>query len=130
MKAIYTAPTEEMALQALIELNEKWGDKYAYATKSWQDNWSDLATFFQFSPEIRRLIYTTNPIESLNSAIKKYTSPKRLFPSDDAAMKSIYCAIKLQIKKWASSRVKDWGPIFSQLQITFSDQFKEVNSFS
>lgn len=130
MKAIYTASTEELALQALVELDEKWGAKYAYAIKSWQDNWSDLATFFQFSPEIRRLIYTTNPIESLNSTVKKYTSPKRLFPSDDAAMKSIYCAINLQTKKWGASRIKDWGSIFSQLQIAFSDQFPSIASSS
>jgi putative transposase len=121
MRAIYTAPTEEAALEAFSVFDNKWSKKYAYAIKSWENNWTNLSTFFKYPQEIRTLIYTTNPIESLNSCIRKTTNPKRLFPSDDAVRKSVFLAVQNRIKKW-SMRTKDWGLIINQLLIHFDDR--------
>ncbi len=100
MKLIYTAPTEDAALDTLAQFDQKWANQYLYAVKSWKKNWSHLATFFKYPDEIRRLIYTTNPIESLNSCIRKTTSTKRTFPSDDSVLKSVFLAVETRIKKW------------------------------
>lgn len=125
MKTIYGAPTEEAGLQALVEFNEKWGEKYGYAVKSWEANWANLSTFFKYPDEIRRLIYTTNPIESLNSSIRKVCSQKRIFPTDDSVLKSVYFAVQKRIEKW-SSRTPQWSSIFSQLAIHFEDRLEVV----
>ena len=125
MKNIYGAPTEEAGLQALVEFNEKWGEKYGYAVKSWEANWANLSTFFKYPNEIRRLIYTTNPIESLNSSIRKVCSQKRIFPTDDSVLKSVYFAVQKRIKKW-SIRIHQWSSIFGQLAIHFEDRLEVV----
>ena len=93
MKQIYQATTEESALEGLRFFDEKWGKKYGYAVRSWENNWAQLSTFFKYPNEIRRIIYTTNPIESLNSSIRKVTTPKRVFPTDDAVLKSVFLAV-------------------------------------
>tara|TARA_B100001971_G_C18184320_1_gene534681 strand:+ start:170 stop:1363 length:1194 start_codon:yes stop_codon:yes gene_type:complete len=126
MKAIYSAPTEESGLEALTFLDDKWGKKYAYAIKSWEQNWTQLATFFAFPDEVRKIIYTTNAIESLNSCVKKITQPKRLFPSDDSALKSVFFAIQNRLKKW-TSRQRDWASILSQFQIHFPGRLEVLN---
>lgn len=123
MKEIYTAPGEESALEALIKFSEKWNKKYPYAIKSWEDNWLNLSTFFKFPEELRRLIYTTNPIESLNSSIRKVTKTKRVFPSDDAVLKSVYLAIQDKLDKW-TMRIKDWNKVIAQLQIFYDDRLQ------
>ena len=125
MRSIYTAATEELALEALVEFGDKWGKKYGYAAKSWDSNWAELSGFLKYPDELRRIIYTTNPIESLNSSIKKLTGPKRLFPSDDAALKQVYFGVQSRLKKW-TTRVRDWGVIWGQLSIYFEDRLKEV----
>ena len=119
MKPIYQAPPEEAALQALLEFDQKWGKKYTYAVKSWESNWANLATFFKYSAPIRRLIYTTNPIESMNSSIRKIAGPKRIFPTDDAVLKSVFLAVSDRLKKW-TARLRDWSDIFNQLSIHFA----------
>ena len=121
MKAIYTAPNEELAMDALISFSEKWNSKYPYATKSWHDNWEDLSAFFKYPQEIRTLVYTTNPIESLNSAIRKTTRSKTVFPTDDAVLKSVYLAISSKQKKW-TMRTRNWNLIIGQLQIFFGER--------
>ena len=123
MKAIYGAPSEESGLEYLTKFDDKWGKKYAYAVKSWESNWTHLSAFFKYPDEIRRLIYTTNPIESLNSGIRKYAAPKRIFPTDDSAIKSIFLAIEYRLKKW-TMRTKNWGAIFDQLTIHFLDRLE------
>lgn len=125
MKQIYQATTEQSALEGLRSFDKKWGKKYGYAVRSWENNWAQLSTFFKYPSEIRRIIYTTNPIESLNSSIRKMTTPKRVFPTDDAVLKSVFLAVNSRIEKW-TSRTRDWGIIWGQISIHFQDRVKEV----
>ena len=100
MKDIYGAPTRQAALAALEAFEQTWNSKYAYAIKSWRDNWEELTVFFDFPIEIRQIIYTTNLIENLNGKILKYTKNKLSFPNDDAVLKSVYLALREASKKW------------------------------
>lgn len=113
MKQIYDAPTREAAEAALNDFALKWEGKYAYAVKSWRDNWEGLTVFFDFPVEIRRIIYTTNLIENLNGKIRKYTRNKLSFPTDEAVMKSVYLAVREATKKWTRP-VRNWGLILNQ----------------
>ena len=90
LKAIYTASTESDGRQALETFAEKWGSRYPYISRSWEANWAELSTFFKYTPEIRKLIYTTNPIESFNRALRKVTKTRSVFPNKDALMKLMY----------------------------------------
>jgi len=121
MKAIYTAPNEEAGLAALDRFEEKWGVKYAYAIKSWRNNWACLATFFKYPPDIRRLIYTTNPIESFNSTIRKITRNKSSFPTDDSLFKILYLVVMDESEKWKMA-IREWGTIMNQLMVYFKDR--------
>ena len=123
MKHIYQAPNEESALNALDEFEKKW-EKYSYAAKSWRDNWTELATFFKYSEEIRRLMYTTNPIESLNRRIRKVTKTKSSFPTDDSLLKLIYLVIMDASGKW-SMAAHNWGLIINQLRVHFPERMDE-----
>ena len=116
LKRIYTSPTEEQALLELEKFSSKWDKKYPNISKSWHNNWSELCTFFKYSPEIRRLIYTTNPVESFNSKIRKITKTKGSFPTEDALFKLLYLAIIDIEKKWTMS-IQNWGTIYAQLFI-------------
>ncbi len=100
LKPVYTAATEEIALTALEEFAEKWNKQYPYIAKSWYANWDNLATFLQYPPEIRKVIYTTNAIESLNSQLRKVTNNRRTFPNDEAVFKALFLAITYIVKKW------------------------------
>jgi len=121
LKSVYGAINREMAYDALEEFARKWGSKYGYAIKSWQNNWDELTAYFDYPEEIRRIIYTTNAIESLNSTIRKYTKAKTVFPDDQAALKAVYLAIANVEKKWTFP-VRDWGSILNQLIIKFGDR--------
>lgn len=121
MKEIYRAATKEAGLEALKRFEEKWGKKYSYAIKSWENNWESLSTFFKYPEEIRKLIYTTNPIESYNRAVKKVVKTKGSFPSDDALLKLIYLATMDLEKKW-KHKPRDWNPIVGHLIIYFGDR--------
>ena len=121
LKSVYGAINREMAYDALEEFARKWGSKYGYAIKSWQNNWGELTAYFDYSEEIRRIIYTTNAIESLNSTIRKYTKAKTVFPDNQAALKAVYRAIANVEKKWTFP-VRDWGSIINQLIIKFGDR--------
>ncbi len=121
LKKIYQAATEEMGLLELERFEEKWGNKYPYISKSWRENWESLSTFFKYSPQIRRLIYTTNPIESLNSQIRKVTRSKGVYPNEDALFKSIYLAVISVTNRW-TSRIRDWHLILAELSIQFEDR--------
>lgn len=123
MKHIYTAPNKQAALQALNDFAEKWESKYAYAIKSWKDNWDELTVFFEFPLEIRKIIYTTNLIENLNGKIRKYTNNKMSFPTDDAVLKSVFLAIREATKKW-SMPIQNWGLILNQFIIIFEQRIK------
>ena len=121
LKTVYGAINRQAAADALVEFEQKWGNKYGYAVKSWQNNWDQLTAFFDFPMEIRKLIYTTNIIESLNSNIRKYTKVKTVFPDDQSVIKSVYLAICNIQKKW-SMPIRDWGMILNQFIIIFEDR--------
>ena len=121
MKEIYSAPNEQAALQALDALSQKWGDKYGYAIRSWENNWSELTAFLQFPVEMRKIIYTTNVIENLNGKIRKYTKNKLSYPSDEAVLKSVYLAIHEATRKWTMP-IRDWGKIYNQFIIMFENR--------
>lgn len=118
LKEMYNAPTLEQSEFKLNELEEKWGKKYMAVINSWRSNWNELTTYFKYDTKIRKLIYTTNPIESLNRQLRKYTKTKSLYPTDEALMKSIYLSLKEATKKW-TGRIPGWGEIYSQLSIYF-----------
>ena len=99
---------------------EKWGKKYPAAIKSWEDNWDNLITFFAFPEYIRKIMYTTNAIESLNSQFRKVTKTKLIFPHDDSLLKMLYLATENISKKW--TRIyKDWDLVVHQLEIMFGE---------
>ena len=118
LKEMYNAPTLEQAEYKLDELEEKWGKKYMAVIKSWRSNWNELTTYFKYDTKIRKVIYTTNPIESLNRQLRKYTKTKSLYPTDEALMKSVYLSLKEATRKW-TGRISGWGEIYSQLSIYF-----------
>lgn len=123
MKLIYDAPTREAAEAALNDFAAKWEGKYAYAVKSWRDNWQELTVFFDFPVEIRRIIYTTNLIENLNGKIRKYTKNKLSFPTDEAVIKSVYLAVREATKKWTMP-IRDWGLVLNQFLIIFAGRVR------
>jgi transposase-like protein len=121
LKRIYAAPTEEVALSALEEFRNKWDGKYPKISKSWNDNWITLSTYFKYPEPVRRLIYTTNAIEGFNRQLRKVTKSKTIFPSDDSLLKMLYLATMDITKKWTGHR-QDWGIIHSQLEIYFEER--------
>ena len=118
LKKIYTAATIDLALISLDELEKKWHKQYPAAIKLWRDRWEYLSTFFQFTEEIRRAVYTTNAIESINNGIRRVIKNKRSFPSEDAALKVIYLALSNCQKRWTMP-IKNWANALNQLIITF-----------
>ena len=123
LKPIYKAATEEIALMALDEFDEKWGKKNPLAVKSWRANWVQLSTMFKYSPEIRKMIYTTNAIENFNRQLRKVTKTKSAFVSDDALMKILNPTTMNIIDKWTMP-LKDWAGILDNLMIYFGDRVK------
>lgn len=123
LKPVYKASTEEIAHLALDEFEAKWGKKYPLAVKSWRVNWTELSTMFKYSPEIRKLIYTTNAIENFNRQLRKVTKTKSAFVSDDALMKILYLTTMHIVDKWTMP-IKDWGSILDNLMIFFGDRVK------
>lgn len=124
LKAIYKAPSEDDALYHLEEFSEKWNKKYPQISKSWNENWSELSTFFKYPDEVRRLIYTTNTVEGFHRMLRKFTKTKTTFPSDDSLKKSIYLSIDEIGKKW-SMPIRNWGIIIGQIAIFFDDRLSK-----
>lgn len=118
LRSIYTAKNEEEGYAQLQKVKEKWQDKYASAFKTWEENWESICPFYQFSDSIRKIMYTTNTIESLNRQFRKYTKTKSVFPTDMALMKCLYLSVKNISKKWTQP-YRNWGPILSELSIMF-----------
>lgn len=121
LKPVYKAPTEEIALAALDEFEEKWGKKYPLGVKSWRVNWNELSTMFKYPPEIRKLIYTTNAIENFNRRLRKVTKTKSAFVSDDALMKLLYLTTMQIVDKWTMP-IRNWGMILDNLMVYFGDR--------
>jgi len=123
VKAIYQSENEELAREAFNVFKQNWGDKYHLAVKSWENNWENLTAFLEYPAEIRKLIYTTNIIESFNASLRKYTRNKKVFPNDQSALKSIFLAAQQIKKKWQKSRM-GWPQIYNQLYIKFENRIK------
>lgn len=121
MREIYTAANEEAGLAALDRFDVKWGDKYSYVIRSWRSNWPSLSTFFKYPPEIRRLVYTTNPKENFNRRIMKITKNKGSFPTDDSLFKILYLIVIGAYEKWTMP-LRDWGIILNQLRVYFGER--------
>ncbi len=122
LKNVYSAPTEEAGLNELHLLEEKWGTKYQFALKGWRNNWHNIATFFKYPEEIRRMIYTTNAVEAVHRQFRKVTKAKTLFPNDDALTKALFLAYRDLSKKW-NKPVRNWPFIVSQFDIIFGERF-------
>jgi transposase-like protein len=121
LRCVYSANTEDEGLRALEEFHDIWGKKYPNIYHSWKNNWSELSTFFKYPEAIRKLIYTTNPIESLNSTIKKRTKSVGSFPTIDSAFKLLYLTTQEVQTKWNKSKVRNWSEIYPQLCIFFEE---------
>lgn len=125
LKPVYTAASEESALQALDDFERIWGAKYPLVIQSSRRNWGEIATFFKYPPEIRKLIYTTNMIESYHRQLRKVTKGKAVFPTDESLMKMLYLVTQDVMLKW-TGRIHNWGQILLQLNVFFPDR---VSSF-
>lgn len=123
LRNIYTALNEEDALTALEDVKTKWKD-YAIYLKSWENNWTELSTFFEYPEEIRKIIYTTNTIESLNRQLRKVTKTTSVFPSDESLKKRLFLAQRDVSKKWQGT-VRNWGKIFGQFLAYFPEEMEK-----
>jgi putative transposase len=121
LKTIYSAPTEDSGRDALEEFRKTWDDKYPMIYQSWDRRWDDLSEFFKYPNEIRRAIYTTNAIESLNYQLRKVTKNRSTFSTDDAIFKILYLAIRNASKKWTMP-IKNWGQALNQFAIVFGKE--------
>jgi len=124
LKPVYKAVSEEAGLAALDAFDEKWGGKYPLAVKSWRNNWSEVSTFFRYPADIRKLIYTTNMIESFHRQLRKVTKSKSVFPTDEALLKMLYLATMDVERKW-TMKIPNWGMVVSQFSIYFEDRLKD-----
>ena len=121
LKRIYQSITEQEASLELDRFAEKWDDKYPQISKSWRTHWVNLITIFDYPADIRKVIYTTNAIESLNSVIRKSVKTRKVFPSDDAALKVVFLAIEAASKKWTMP-IRNWKPALNRFMIEFEEQ--------
>lgn len=121
LKTIYHAPSEDAALEALDRVTEKWEDDYPNAMKSWYKNWDVISPIFKFSSDVRKVIYTTNAIESLNSGYRRLNKQRSVFPSDTALLKALYLATHEIAKKWTMP-LRNWGKVLGELEIMYPDR--------
>ncbi|UWS31888.1 IS256 family transposase [Erwinia pyrifoliae] len=124
LKTVYQAPTEEAALMALDKFAGIWDEKYPQISKSWRAHWENINTFFGYPADIRKAIYTTNAIESLNSVIRAAIKKRKVFPTDDSVRKVIYLAIKDASKKW-NMPIQNWRLAISRFIIEFGDRLSD-----
>ncbi len=121
LKKIYQSATEDEALLCLEQFSERWDEKYPQISKSWRAHWQNLNTLFNYPHDIRKAIYTTNAIESLNSVIRKATKKRKVFPTDDSAKKVIYLATQQAAKKWTLP-IRNWKPALNRFMIEFEER--------
>jgi len=121
LKTVYQSPTQENAELQLEQLTQKWESRYPIVIKSWQTNWPNLATYFKYPPEIRRLIYTTNLVEGVHRQLRKVTKTKTIFPHDQALLTMLYLAYLDIHKKWTRA-LHNWAVIVSQLALFFGER--------
>lgn len=118
LKSIYQATNEEIGYQNMIEVSEKWEKHYPNSMKSWHQNWDAIVPMFKFSADVRKVIYTTNAIESLNSTYRRLNRQRSVFPSDTALLKALYLATYEATKKW-SKPLRNWGKVYGELSIMY-----------
>lgn len=124
LKTIYGASTEEQGYQNMEDVSEKWKEKYPNSMKSWKVNWDAISPIYKFSKEVRKVIYTTNAIESLNSTYKRLNKQRSVFPTPESLLKALYLATKIASKKW-SNPIKNWGKIYGEFSIMYSGRLPE-----
>ena len=119
LKKIYTAVTLDEAEEALLQFGETWRKQYPSCVKSWEENWDVLSTFYEYPPEVRKIIYTTNIIEGLNRQFRQITKNKPSFTNDDSLRRMLYLASQRIVKHW-HARCQNWDMVLSQLEIMFA----------
>lgn len=124
LKTIYHAPTEESGYERMMRITDKWQDRYPNAMKSWATNWDVISPIFKFSAEVRKVIYTTNAIESLNSTYRRLNRQRSVFPSDTALLKALYLATFEATKKWTMT-LRNWGKVYGELSIMYEDRLPQ-----
>lgn len=127
LKEVYKATTEDLALAQLDNLKEKWGSNYGMVIDSWYNNWNNLDTFFKFSPQIRKLIYTTNVLEGFNRQVRKFTKVRTIFPTDESLNKCVYLAtmeIMEIMEKWTQP-IHNWRTTLAELSLYFEEQLRD-----
>jgi putative transposase len=125
LRAIYQSATVAEAEQRLDEFDAKWGPDYPAITQSWRRHWSNIITFFDYPPEIRKVVYTTNAIESINMSLRKISKNRSSFPTDEAVMKLFYLAIRNISKKWTMP-IQDWKAALNRFSIQFDDRMPRI----
>ena len=118
LKSIYHAPNEESGYERMQSVTKKWQEKYPNAMRRWEENWDVLSPMFKFSAEVRKVMYTTNAIESLNSVLRRLNSQRSVFPSDIALLKALYLATFEATKKWTMP-LRNWGRVYGELSIMY-----------
>ncbi len=124
LKRIYKSVTEDEALLELDNFSNRWDDKYPQISRSWRSHWHNLNTLFGYPEDIRRAIYTTNAIESMNSVVRKAIKKRKLFPTDDSSMKVVYLAVQQASKKWTMP-IHNWKPALNRFMIEFEERLAE-----
>nr|WP_230843667.1 transposase [Gloeobacter morelensis] len=123
LRAIYSAATEDEAESHLELLSEKWDKQYPSVSRMWRENWVRVIPIFRFGEDIRKVIYTTNAIESLNMTIRKVSRNHRIMPNDESVIKMVYLAVQNQMKKWTMP-IRAWRPALNRLMIEFEGRLK------
>jgi transposase-like protein len=125
LKRIYQSATAEEASGELDQFEADWGGQYRAVVRLWRNNWANIIPFFQFQPEIRKVIYTTNAIESLNMSLRKLTRNRRIFPNDESAIKALYLAIRQASRNW--KMIHNWKPALQTFQLMFGEDRVPLN---
>lgn len=121
LKSIYHAPNEETGYEHMLAVTEKWHDRYPNAMKRWDENWDVISPMFKFSADVRKIMYTTNAIESLNSALRRLNRQRSVFPSDTALLKALYLSTFEATKKWTMP-LRNWGKVYGELSIMYGER--------
>jgi putative transposase len=126
LKSVYCAVNLDEAEYAKEAVREKWGTKYPELIRCWDDNWTGVVTFYQFGPEIRRMIYTTNAVEGFHRMLRKFTKTRTIFPTDDAVKKAVYLSVREISRKWTMP-MQNWGFIYGELMLLFGERLKQAS---
>ena len=125
LKSIYHAPDEKTSYENMLEVTKKWNPKYPNTMKRWEDNWDAISPIFKFSQDVRKVIYTTNAIESLNSTYKKLNRQRSVFPNDTSLLKALYLSTLQATKKWTLP-IRNWAKVYGEFSIMYPDRMPET----